>query len=209
MSSPEEKALKLARERLDNAHLQMAQQEIDGTLDELRAAFDAVSHAQRELARSRGEEYAIPVPIGFVPESAVSGPLLLQSERRTFLVFNAMRNMPDGRREDAGCGIIEFKHCSITKFGYPNDEALPGHPLYERGLLPYAINEVIDSRWDREMTRQNRVAFPNTPDSTARHFIVTFHDSTFECVAGDFVATLSEEKWTATAAALLKRAMED
>jgi hypothetical protein len=74
------------------------------------------------------------------------------------------------------------------------------------GLLPYAINEVIDSRWDRELTRQNRVKFPNTPDSTARHFIVTFHDSTFECIAGDLKASLSDD-WQGTAAAWLQQVM--
>jgi len=34
-----------------------------------------------------------------------------------------------------------------VKFGGPNDEALGGHPLYERGLGRYGVYEVFNSSW--------------------------------------------------------------
>ena len=73
----------------------------------------------------------------------------------------------------------------IVKFGYPNDEALPGHPLYPKGLTFYGIFEVRDSSWSRALAEQNLVSFPNpSPSATSgRHFVVTFHDSTLECIA--------------------------
>lgn len=131
--------------------------------------------------------------IGFEPEAAVSGPVLLQTDRDAFLTFNAVKTMPDGRRGPAGTGIIEIVRCTVTKFGYPNDEALPGHPLYSRGLTYYGAFEVLRSSWIHQMTSQNRVCFPKTEDWTDRHFIFTFHDSTFECVADSLRASLSIE----------------
>ena len=133
--------------------------------------------------------------IGFEPEAAVSGAVLLQTDDDAFLAFNAVRMAADGRRDTAGTGVIEFQRYSITKFGYPNDEALRGHPLYKRGLEAYGVFEVLRSSWIRQMTEQNRVSFPHTADSDQRHFIFTFHDSTFECVADSYKATLSTEPY--------------
>jgi hypothetical protein len=133
--------------------------------------------------------------IGFEPEAAVSGPVLLQSDYDAFLTFNAVKMQPDGGRGSVGTGVIEIVRCSITRFGYPNDEALAGHPLYARGLGCYGVFEVLGSSWIQQMTAQNRVCFPKTPDSTRRHFIFTFHDSTFECVADSLRASLSTEPY--------------
>ena len=164
-------------------------------LQESLAAFEAIASAQRTLAAAKGEDYAVPYDIGFVPEAAVSDPVLLQTDGAAFLTFSAMRRLPNGKREDAGYGIVEFDLCSITKFGYPNDEALPGHPLHERGLEAYGVFEVHNSSWIKLKTQQNRVAFPNTPESTQRHFIFMFHDSTFECIARGLRASLSTKPY--------------
>jgi hypothetical protein len=133
--------------------------------------------------------------IGFEPEAAVSGPILLQNDYSAFLTFNAVRMSEEGQREDVGTGIIELLRCSVTKFGYPNDEALGGHPLAKKGLRHYGVFEVRSSSWVRQQTEQNRVSFPNTPNSKQRHFIFTFHDSTFECIVDDLRASLSTEPY--------------
>ena len=132
----------------------------------------------------------VKLKLGLVPEADVSGAVLLQDEVSTFLTFNAVRQNTDGSRGETGTAILTFKVCTLTKFGYPNDEALGGHPLYKRGLKFYEIHEVKHSTWVKEKTEQNRVSFPQTPDSDARHFIITFHDSTFECIAMDVEASL-------------------
>src|SRR5262245_61495513 len=103
-------------------------------LQESLAAFEAVASAQRALAAAKGEEYAVPYDLGFLPEAAVSEPVLLQNDGGAILTFSAVRKRHDGKREDAGYGIVEIDSCSLTKFGYPNDEALAGHPLHDRGL---------------------------------------------------------------------------
>jgi hypothetical protein len=152
---------------------------VDGPSDTLAAREDAILESDTDAV--------VEIDVGCVPEAAISGPVLLQSDRRAILTFNAMRVRADGMREDAGTAVVELRDCVCTQFGYPNDEALPGHPLYRRGLGAhgYAVYEVLRSSWVRRLEAQNRVCFPNTGTWRARHFVVAMHDSTFECIAGD------------------------
>jgi hypothetical protein len=81
--------------------------------------------------------------------------------------------------------LVTFSRPSAHFFGPPNDEAFAGHPLASRGLHPYGAFKVESSSWLRTMERRNRV-HPHHSPSTYRdrkHFVLTFHDSTFECVA--------------------------
>jgi hypothetical protein len=74
----------------------------------------------------------------------------------------------------------------------PNDEAFHGHPLAGRGLRAYGAFEVVNSPWTAELAAINAVHYRDDPASWAQlsHFILGFHDSTFECVARAFrVAT--------------------
>jgi hypothetical protein len=135
-------------------------------------------------------EHVVDLDLGFRPEAAISGALLLRSETLAILTFNAMRRTAVDRLEDAGTAVIEFARCLLTKFGLPNDEALPGHPLFRHGLEAYGCFEVLNSRWRKEAEDQNRVQFPDTDYSSVRHFIFTFHDSSFECLANDLSVRL-------------------
>lgn len=127
--------------------------------------------------------------IGILPEAAVSGAALTQSESGDVqLVFNAKK--AEARHLDSYGAFVQFKNCLITKFGYPNDEALSGHPLFEAGLSCYGIFEVFNSPWIEDVRIQNRKSFPDFEFKGLRHFIFTFHDSTFECLAEDFVVEL-------------------
>ena len=133
--------------------------------------------------------------IGCVPELAISGPYLLATDERLVFCFNAMQVQPDGRRTDAGRAVVKVPVCWAFKFGYPNDEALPGHPLYSRGFHGTAVYEVSSSSWLDEMGRQNRVRFPNfdVREWNARHFLFSFHESTLEILGSDLEVTVSAE----------------
>ena len=152
----------------------------------------------------------VELDIDVVPEAAVSGAVVLQDEYATYLTFNAMSKGADGKRRDAGTAIIAFKRCLLTKFGYPNDEALAGHPLYERGLKFYGAFEVLGSSWAAAVVAQNRHSFPDTPDGYAgRHFIFTFHDSTFECLASEMAVELSHDPYVQILTRLSSRLLND
>jgi len=132
------------------------------------------------------DEYVVETEIGLRPEPGAPAPLLAQSEHDCYLVFNAVQE-PGGA---IGTGVVEAVGCDITRFGYPNDEAIAGHPLWARGLNPYAVSEVIHSSWVTQLDEQNRVAFPDYNRPPKRHFIIAFHDSTFECVADELNARI-------------------
>lgn len=124
-------------------------------------------------------ERVVPLNLGFEPETGVPAPFLIQNEDDATLVFGAWR-LEDRR---VGVAVLEFTGCLIAKFGYPNDEALAGSPLERHGLVPYATQEVLDSSWVRSLEAQNRIAFPKSHAWERRHFVITLHDSTFECLA--------------------------
>lgn len=140
-------------------------------------------------------DQVIELDLGYVPEAAISGGVLVQTERSTFLTFNAMRKQSNGFMEPAGTAMVEFIRCQCTQFGYPNDEALAGHPLYAPGVAVYGICEVLNPSWSRRLEQQNRVAFPPTGSWDLRHFIISFHDSTFECLAKDLVLQVFDEPY--------------
>src|SRR5262245_3792088 len=145
-------------------------------------AFDRLAKAQRALAKAKGEEYAAPYDIGFVPEAAVSEPAFFQTEHASLLTFSAVREKANWRREDAGYGLVEIVHCFTSCFGGPGIEK---DPLYTKGLHAYGVFEIVSSRWKRGLSENGGLYFPGTPGPAQRHFVFTFHDSTFQCIASD------------------------
>jgi hypothetical protein len=134
--------------------------------------------------------------IGCFPELAVSGPLLMADDERLVFSFNATRIAADGyHREDAGRAVVQVPSCLAFKFGYPNDEALPGHQLYVRGFVGTAVYEVLGSSWAAELARQNRVKFPDFDllSLGIRHFLFSFHDSTLEVLCRGLEVSLTNE----------------
>jgi len=163
----------------------------------------------------------VELDLGFHPEAAVSGGLLIQSEYSVVLLFNAVSEQPQGSGlfDTAGVGMLEFQDCVTTRFGYPNDEGLEEHPLYSKGLAEtgYAVCEVVNSRWAQEWTLmtkatadriwEGRAGQRPSNGRTLRHFLASFHDSTFECVARDFSASVHEASWDAISQDVMRRAI--
>jgi len=96
--------------------------------------------------------------------------------------------------EDEQVAMIHFHICYASMFGPPNDEALLGHPLYGRGLQSYSAYLVEGSSWIRSLEKMNSVHPYHRAEAFARrkHFIWTFHDSTFECVADGYEIFLKQ-----------------
>lgn len=93
---------------------------------------------------------------------------------------------PDQSNEP--CAVIDFVTPYAHMFGPPNDEAFGGHPLAERGLRPYGAFEVEGSSWLAILERMNSVHPYHLPERFRkyRHFVLSFHDITFECIAEHF-----------------------
>jgi hypothetical protein len=153
---------------------------------------------ERTTAAELGLPYAERVDLEVTWDAGTPMPVLLCG-LRTFVVFylSAHDRVFDGtnprvrdRQADRGIGIVEFKRASSVKIGSPNDEALRGHPLWGSGLEFYSAHEVKDSPWITELMEADRAheRFDESQWTGRRHFMLTFHDETLECVA----------KWTIT-----------
>jgi len=156
-----------------------------------------------------------------LPQSSVGAPCpVVVAAEHELLVFYFVENNPaewDGTTvrvvgadsADEPAAMVRFERIHATMFGPPNDEAFNGHPLAPRGLHPYGSFEVIESSWVRQLERMNSVHRYHRPEryKAYRHFVLTFHDSTFECVAEGYSSHVSSgplNKLAAQAAASLK-----
>ena len=136
--------------------------------------------------------------LGCEPDPSTPAQTLLQNGWDTFLLFVAVRKASTGPRrfEDLGLAVVRCKQCAMSRFGYPNDEGLPEHPLYNRGMAECSssVMEVLDSSWAKEVYSQRRASAERIwgarqmPTSEAslgipRHFLVALKEATFECLA--------------------------
>jgi hypothetical protein len=141
-----------------------------------------------------------------VPQSSVGAPspIVLAGEHDVLLTYyledRAERwdatapRIVDVGTEREPVAIVTFHRCTAHMFGPPNDEAFSGHPLAKRGLGPYGVFEIRNSSWIRKLEKMNAVHPQHDRRrfmANKKHFIFSFHDSTFECVAESFTVTLS------------------
>ncbi len=183
MTTPEEKALEAATARLDAAEWGQAFSE----------AREAVLDAERVLARSRGQQFAEVIDLGAVWDRGAPLTHFISNGSQTVIVCRA-KNTPadwDGRSvrvvsaqdsDESPLIVFTFDLCFSTRFGYPNDEVLSGHALYGRGLDFYQAHLVHNSEWIEEIDRINSV-HPNFRPVEAQHYLLAFHDETFEVIA--------------------------
>jgi hypothetical protein len=121
-------------------------------------------------------------------------PFLIGGEHRTMFAFIP----PDDDFTQSEIGeetyrVAEFTRCVSVRFGFPNDEVRG--PFLTRGLALYGVNEAVGSPWLEEMRAVERQHLRSAarPFPGARHWVLTFHDSTLEALAdgievhGDFI----------------------
>jgi hypothetical protein len=148
---------------------------------------------ERSTAAELGLPYAERVDLGVTWDASTPMPVLL-SGLRTFValhlsahdqLFDGTNPRAPGSHADHGIGIVEFKRVTSVKVGFPNDEVLRGHPLWGSGLEFYSAHEVKNSPWITELMEVGRAheRFDESQWSGRRHFMLTFHDETLDCVA--------------------------
>ncbi|MEL7536957.1 MAG: hypothetical protein AAFM91_07765 [Pseudomonadota bacterium] len=140
------------------------------------------------------------IELDALPQSSVGAPIpyVFASELFTYVAYYAQETDPnwDGSTvrvvgpdsSDERVIVVRFDSYA-TYFGPPNDEAFDGHPLEQRGLTPYGFFEIANSSWIRSLEKMNSVHRNHNGEEFLRrnrHFVLSFHDSTFECVARSF-----------------------
>lgn len=119
-----------------------------------------------------------------LPETGDPAPTLAVDRDQTVLTYG----LPDGTT-----ARIRFLRPIQHVMGWPNDEVLIAHPLWNKGLRHYGAFEVENSAWKKTIIARNAVH----PRASAahyerlRHFVLTFHDETFECLAEGYVVEVA------------------
>lgn len=138
----------------------------------------------------------------FQMDAGAPSPLVLSNDNELFVSFYANKvhsvSEPQERNTVYDEGVITLRFNSYIKytFGFPNDETLSGHPYNKFGLESYAFYEVMDSDFIRQLMIIDSAHPYHTTSKWKeyKHYVLTFHDNMFECVAKGF--ELREENST-------------
>jgi len=122
-------------------------------------------------------------------------PIVVSSEHGLVVSYWSVETKPP---KDYGptvpIAFLVFHRPYAHQFGPPNDEALAGHPLSSAGLYPNGSFRIDHSSWIRQLEKMNSVHRNHSPEpfSQMKHYVLVFHDSTFECVAQGLTASIRE-----------------
>ena len=184
-------------------------------------AVDRWNSRIERVYKVEGDDRVLPLSGVPAPDVGAPLPVVLSDEGNLLVAYIAHEPDPnwDGtyvRIVGPGSGgallaIVAFERKYCHMFGKPNDEAFHGHPLYARGLRPYSAAEVAESSWIRAMERMNSVHPNHQPEhyENFRHFIIAFHDSTFECIAMGFQVTMHRGSMQSAFAQMAKMLCDD
>ena len=156
------------------------------------------------------------VELQAVPQSSPGAPcpMLIANEHQLWLAFYVREDDShwDGKtcrlvdeNSDETCAVVHFKGLKSHILGQPDEMRTHLHPLGRRGLTAYMSVEVIHSSWIRKLAAFHAKIprhWPHAYDK-ARHFIFTFHDSSFECIADSFEVTIIRSSVHAALAGIL------
>ena len=120
------------------------------------------------------------------PEMGAPLPFIISSEYNLSICYNQAKASSYQNRivtpdEYEGkpdlVAILRFKNPQVHKFGAPDENGQPFHPLAKIGLMDFYAFQVEKSSWaDRSFSG----SYIN------KHFIILFHDSTFEIIADSY-----------------------
>jgi hypothetical protein len=133
------------------------------------------------------------VEITQVPQmdTGAPSPTVIADDNNLFVTYYKDYNgrfddsIADNPMLDNNLLVFKFQRYQKFVFGPPNDETIAGHRYFKLGLVPYAVFELEGSDVIEELKTINAVHpyFNSKKYDSLKHYIITFHDRTFECVA--------------------------
>lgn len=121
-------------------------------------------------------------------------PLIISNDSDLFLAFYANEESeisePQERNPIYDTGIFALKFKAYLKyiFGIPGNETIEGHPYSKLGMTSFSFYELKNSNLIKELQDIQKVHPYYDPEKwkAYKHYILTFHDNMFECVAENF-----------------------
>jgi hypothetical protein len=130
------------------------------------------------------EDIKLPLP--------ASGVSVLHGETSTFLIYPTYYGFRDKASQYI---LVECEELSLSRFGYPNDEGLGEHRLYNKGLkdvngLAEVKNSELLAEYENMIRRSceriwgGRGMLSQVPCSPSgkRHFVLSFKENVFEAI---------------------------
>ncbi|MFM0737374.1 hypothetical protein PQQ51_09045 [Paraburkholderia xenovorans] len=136
------------------------------------------------LAASQQEDHVVLLDSVPFPASDAAEPFIVASAGRVILSYpiseaNFETFGPFDSDDDPFCAVL-FPDTVFYRLGPPGRADLEIHPLALQGLAADSVHEVMNSSLAGELASVTR------SEPARRHFIITFQDATFECVASDY-----------------------
>lgn len=124
-------------------------------------------------------------------------PTILSNDNNLYLMFysNEEGDKAETLRErnrnnvyDRVTYVLKFNLFIKYRFGMPNNEIIIGHPYFKLGLKPNSFYQLEGSDWIKELMKIDSVHpyFNEEKWTNYKHYIFTFHDNMFECIAKDY-----------------------
>jgi hypothetical protein len=122
-----------------------------------------------------------PIEGAFEMDYGAPRPLIIANDQYLLVAF---QGDADTLEEEYVIGM-KFSGPRKHRFGIPGNETIFGHPYYQQGLRAAGFYELENSDWIAELQEIARVHRYHNPDTWTKlkHYILTFHDNMFECVA--------------------------
>jgi len=139
-------------------------------------------------------------------------PVLINDGANLQIIFYSDESFENGTFDFADQRVItlKFDRVSYHSMGPPNDEALNGHPYYELGLQSAGFYKLLNSELIERLNLMNRFHpyyQPNAIDNS-QHYIITFKEKVFECVARGFEFNIQQTPLNEVAGAALKQLLK-
>ncbi|TKG87908.1 hypothetical protein EYV94_27850 [Puteibacter caeruleilacunae] len=122
-------------------------------------------------------------------------PTIISNDSNLYLMFysNADSIVNDPSQASSSVNnrriyVLKFNLFFNYKFGMPGNEIIIGHPYSELGLQPYSFYQLEESDWIKDLMKIDSFHpyYNKEKWIDFKHYILTFHDNMFECIAKDF-----------------------
>lgn len=130
----------------------------------------------------------------FEMDYGAPSPTVLSNDNELFIAFYGDRAsisfIPQERNTiyDTGIFVMKFRRYLKYTFGIPGNETINGHPYSKLGMRSCAFYELRNSDLIKSLEVMEKVHpyYDSKKWELYKHYILTFHDNMFECVAEDF-----------------------
>lgn len=120
----------------------------------------------------------------FNMDSGAPSPIITSNDNEFCVCFY----IDNGDDNNLDICILKFPHYLIYIFGMPSNETLHGHFYNKLGIESYAFYELIDSDLIKQLKDMDKCHpyYHSEKWKEYHHYIITFHDNMFECVAKSY-----------------------